>query len=414
MRRLLALALILAALPAQAMDTVLTARANGMQGNGLTRYFGLHGSAAAFTAAEYGYTWMPAAGTLSEFNFMVTVAPSSGQQTDFTIYKNGSSEITFSISGTSTTAAPAGTITVAAGDYLYVQAVGSVTSAGADVLYYCTFTSTTGGQSLVTGGSGSSTNSSSANRYCGLMGVSTWSATANDMRQCMPTGGTFSHLYVSDNTALTSGSYAINLYVNGSATALTASLTSAGTTASDVSHSVNVSAGDLVSIECVPTSPNATKRIQWGLRWTPTTDGESVLLGGSSNDLTQNLTEYNPLNTSGVAWTTTEANFQILWPAVMLKDLYVATSGAPGASPNSWTFTVRDDGSDTAITLTIGEGQTSGNDTAHTATPSAGSLIALQCAQNSVPDANDGYWGIVAYIEPPEPPASSRRVMVIE
>lgn len=411
MRRLLAVLLLLAlAAPAAGMDTILTARANSAASGGVVRWAQLMGNYTALADSLYSYTWMSSAGTVKDFNFLVSAAPGSGQADTLTVYKNTTAQFTTIISGTSTTAAPSNSFTVVAGDYVRVRCAASAGATGADLLFYSTFTGSTAGQSIVTGGSGSTTNSTTANRYAGLMGVSTFSATANDMRQVMPTGGTFSNLYVSANTALTSGSYAVNLYVNGSATALTASLTNSGTTASDVTHSVAVSAGDLVEIETVPSSPNATKRIQWGLRWTPTTDGEGLLIGGSLNDLNQTTSEFNVLNNSSGTWSTSESTFQSYWPAVELKKFYTTLSAAPNTG-NNYAFTIRDDGAGSALTLTISDAATTGSDLSHTVTPGAGSLMCLGVVPTSTPDVADAYWGLVAYIAPPA--GTTKRVMVI-
>ena len=418
MKRFLALVLLLAmASPASGMVTTLTARANSMQSNtGAVRYFQLMGAGTALTSDLYAFTWMGAAGTLGDFSFRVTSAPGAGLNSAFVIYKNAGSEITFSISGTATTATPAGTISVAAGDYVYVQCTADAGAALSDVYYTCTFTGTTAGQSLITGGSGAGASSTTVNNYGACMGVAAFSAT-EVVSQCMPTSGSISHLYCSQNTALSSGSYAITLYVNGSPSALTATLGTGGTTANDVAHSVAISAGDLVEIACVPSfapQPNATKRIQWGMRWTPTTDGEAVILGGSSNDLSTSASEFNFLNNESAAWATAEANLVIDWPAVELKYLTIQLENSPGASPNSLAFTVRDDGAGTALDVTILDPDTYGRDTTHSVTPAAGSAICIGVIPNDGPAAGNAYWGVVAYIEPEAPPAGTRRVMVIQ
>lgn len=410
MRRLLVALIVLAlATPAAGMDSILTARAGGMVGGGLTRYFQLSGAYTAQATDLYGYTWISAAGTLQSFKFLLSAAPTPGTA-DFTIYKNGVSQITFTASGSTVAYEPSGSFTVAAGDYVHVGCVGSATVTASDALYYCTFTGSSSNQALITGGSLSGTTNTTANRYGPCMGGSAGLvATVDDVRQVVPTGGTISHLYTALNSSIT-GSYTVRLYVNGSASALTVDI--AGTTpVGDTTHSVSVSAGDLIAIEIVPNSPSATRRLQWGMRWNPTTDGEGLLLAGSGDALNATQTEYNWLNNSQGSWTTGESTRQLYWPAVQLSDLFVALTAVPNTG-NNYAFTLRDDAADTSLTCTISDSATTGSDTSHTVTPAAGSLIDLQVVPTSTPDAADAYWGMVAYIAPPA--GTTKRVMVIE
>ena len=353
MKRALALLLILAALPAQAMETVLSMRAQSMQFSAVTRYSKFMGNAVAQTSLLYGYSHFSAAGELSAFSFRVATAPGAGLSTTYSIIKNGSTEFSFAISGTATTATPSNTVTVAAGDWIYIQAVNDTGVATSDVYATCLFTGTVAGESVIFGGSGSSTTSTTAVRYGALMGTAAFGVVDGDARQCFPTAGTVSHLYLSGNTALGSGNYDVTMSVNGTPSALTVTVDNSGLYFSDVTHSVAISAGDVVQLVVTPNSPDGTKRFQWGVKWTPTVDGEAVILGGASNDLSATASEFNYLNNNFGTWSTTEANLVIDWPAVELKYLTIQLENSPGASPNSYAFTVRDDGAGTALDVTI-------------------------------------------------------------
>lgn len=69
-----------------------------------------------------------------------------------------------------------------------------------------------------------------------------------------PISGAISNLQIKTTPALTTGSYTVVLMVNGSASTLTATVSAGGSTASDTTHTVNVSAGDLLEWRLTPSS----------------------------------------------------------------------------------------------------------------------------------------------------------------
>lgn len=79
----------------------------------------------------------------------------------------------------------------------------------------------------------------------------------------------------------------------------------------------------------------------------------------------------------------TEANVNgVMAVACTVSAMYVVLSAAPG-STKSWTFTLRKNGSDTAITCTISDPATTGNDTAHTVTFAAGDTWSIKGAPST-------------------------------
>ncbi|HOX70466.1 hypothetical protein [Dokdonella sp.] len=72
--------------------------------------------------------------------------------------------------------------------------------------------------------------------------------------------------------------------------------------------------------------------------------------------------------------------------------LQVRTNVVPGASPNSYTFTVYVNGAATAATCVIGTGATSCSDSVHTVAISMGDAVSLQQVGFSTPTAASVTW----------------------
>lgn len=77
---------------------------------------------------------------------------------------------------------------------------------------------------------------------------SNMSSTISRIQTVIPCDGTFSRLYANRDSGGATYSVSCTLYINGSATALTCTLAAADTDANDTTHSVAVTAGQLVAI----------------------------------------------------------------------------------------------------------------------------------------------------------------------
>ena len=87
----------------------------------------------------------------------------------------------------------------------------------------------------------------------------------------MPVGGTLKNLYVAVEKTPTSGKdYMLVVVVNGSQSSLAVDITSGSTTGSDLTHSVTVSAGDLVSMYMTHATASAANcHAMWSMELAP-------------------------------------------------------------------------------------------------------------------------------------------------
>ncbi|MFA5054289.1 MAG: hypothetical protein WC565_09535, partial [Parcubacteria group bacterium] len=242
-------------------------------------------------------------------------------------------------------------------------------------------------QQVLFGGRPSDALNNAATEYNAVAGANTWNATESARVQCVSAPGTIDSLYVelTADPGTSPDAYRFTLRKNGSDTALTCTITADATSGSDVSHSVAVVAGDVVSIQCEAlNTPSATPGAQWTMRFTSTNAAESLILGHVGCAAAN--TVYHGICAGGSAYSTTENDVRQVCPtAGTIKNLYVSLSIDPGTSPDAYTFTLRKNGADTALTCTIVANDTTGNDTAHTVAVVAGDVLTMSIVPVSTP-----------------------------
>lgn len=191
-------------------------------------------------------------------------------------------------------------------------------------------------------------------------GRSSGNASETARYHVVPSAGTFRNLRVKLASALSSGSWAISLYVNGSASTLTLTADNSGTTFSDTTHSVSVSAGDRVCIQSVPSSPNAAKTAQMSVEYESSTSNTVMISGcsGATDMPASAAAYYLPIYSPGNE--STESTVYAVMPcAGTVKHLYVYLETAPG-STYTRTFAICKNGSTTggaSVTYTGSEYQ---------------------------------------------------------
>ena len=116
---------------------------------------------------------------------------------------------------------------------------------------------------------------------------------------------------------------------------------------------------------------------------------EQVVFGGSPDTLNSGATEYAFPNGGEAGWYGTETyRAQGVSAAGVMKNLYVELSAAPGAGAgDAYTFTLMVNGVASALTCTITQPATSGNDTTHEVALAAGDRISLRATPVSTPSA---------------------------
>lgn len=210
------------------------------------------------------------------------------------------------------------------------------------------------------------------------------SSGSNIIRAVMPTAGTFDKLYVRYVYASTTGS--ITLYVNNVATSLTCSVASASS-CNELSASVSVSAGDMISWRSTASSSNGRASIS--MRFSPTVSGEAILLNGQTGS------QVPPTFTTGYStitspYGTTEYG-NIIPYAANLKKLFTYIATAP-SSGKSRAFTFRKGVttfSDTSLTCTIANTAVDCSDTSNVVAITAGESINLKSVPSGSPPSSN-------------------------
>ena len=226
-----------------------------------------------------------------------------------------------------------------------------------------------------------------ATEYARIDGVAIWEAT-EDINELLyfAVAGTLINLRVllhnstGTLTAPPSGkTFAFTVMKNASASSLTTTISGAETSDQDLTNSVDIAAGDRVSLRCVPTGgAGANRYASWSLVFIPDTAGESVYFNAGG--------PWNKASGTGFATLVgvcsspdahTQANMrQYAATAGKIKNLRLALNQAPGTGAEAYRLTLYINQVATAMTVTISGASTSGNYTATEITVTAGDLCA--------------------------------------
>jgi len=240
-------------------------------------------------------------------------------------------------------------------------------------------------------------------RYANLQGYG-YDVVENDMRCVCPTSGTIKNLYVQlqVDPGTAPDAHKFTLRIGGVSQALTVTITADNRTGNDTGNDIAVSAGDILTLITEPlNTPSSSGTAAVGMTFVADTDGESLILSGSQDDLDNTATEYSYLiSNHTTTWTTTEAERYQLGQACTLKKLYVLLSGTPGAG-NKYTLTVRIAGASSNVVAEVADTATTGNSGALEDTVANDNYVGLQVVPTSTPTVRDAYWGLVSYIVPP-------------
>lgn len=235
-------------------------------------------------------------------------------------------------------------------------------------------------------------NASSAftnNNYNVVMGggmEASWDGTEANRYQVIPANGTISDLRIQTTAALGGGQTAtFTLMVNGVASALTATVLAGGSTAVST-DGVSISAGDYVSLYCTTTGAASTNAY-WSTLWVPDTVNQSITTLSAYTDAGSTLYAL-PQGIAKSALATGEQYFEVPVPtAGTFSKMYVKLSVDPGAAPDAYSFTLRVNTADTALTCTVAADATTGSDLTHSVAVVAGNVMAIKIAPLNGPAA---------------------------
>lgn len=356
------------------------------------------GRSLPYTAAGANVAWthfgttyaqvMAVAGTFQNLVFQVTTPPGTGASWTMTLFQNGSpTALTCTISGTNTIASDTShNITVTPGDTFGLNVTSTGTPAATTFPQFgMTFTDTNGGETFVAAQQTSTGPSNSTTNYISI-GDGTPGATLATQEMVMPAAGTLDQMYIRGTAPGTGTSFALTVFKNGVSTGITATLSGTNVTATDLSHSVAFAAGDLITIQSVPSGTPTTGVMSFCFRFVPTTPGQSLgftreAFPGNSTTVTNYMNSFG--TTAG--GTTTESNVYAIAPiAFTIQDLYF-TSVASGTS-KSRQLIFRQNGNNTALTTTLsGASQTTNSDTSDSISVSKLDLIDFASVPTGTP-----------------------------
>lgn len=400
----------------------------GMCGSGLmdataTEYYPVMGGGTllATSSTDTVIQIVSANGKLHDLHVEISGTPGGGNSYAFTLYVNNTATaLTCTISGAvdTTCADTSNQVSVSAGDEVFLEVVPTSSPTTRFSEWTMTFSGDTAAESLLMSASGNSTTNQN-NLHHGLIGmIQAYEPTEIEGTSVIPTTGTISDLYVINLTDPGAGSSRVHtLYVNGVATALTCTVSDTNTHCSDVTNSTTVYPGDLVYYYMTLTGFTGTK-FSYGAKFTAETDGEFIMMATGDGVPSNATTSYGDPTTGDQSnWSTSGTLTDNLISSVTLKSLYVVAESSPG-SGNTWVFTVQDDGSDTALTVTFTDADQSGNFQG-SADVTTLHQIDLASVPTSSPTQGSINFSIAAYITPPAGAggggggASSRRRIII-
>lgn len=358
------------------------------------------------TSMDY-YVVVPCSGTFSNLRVRVGSAPGTNKSFAFTVLKNGvATALTCTISGSNTTASDlTHSFTVAAGDLLYIKIVPTGTPTSSLPYVSLLFTNSDGLSPLLSSVYGANFNATTQRYHPLMCDNSGGAANVTISSVVIPTNGTISNLFVNLSTAPGAGKYwDFKVYKNGSSTAITTRISDTAKVGNDTTHSISVSAGDIVCVSSIPNSTPSGSTGAFGLTFKPDTDGESIHTMTDAGAYSPQANTFY-LAAEGGKWTqkTTEIQFCAITKDLVLKKLYTKVYAAPGAG-NSETFTARKNGADQSLTCQIADAATSANDTVNTVSYSEGDDLQIKVVNSATLSSANTYpaFSLVAYIQPPQ------------
>lgn len=354
------------------------------------------------------YKLMSPAGVIKYLRFKLSGAPGVGKKYTFTLILNGApTAMTFEIADNDTTGNDiVHQIDVVGGDKVSIRIVPTGNPAAVVPAWTSIFSGETDNESLITGGSWWPMHFTAAIEYAQVMcGFTQYDDIEIDHRQVVPTAGTIKNLYV--ETGVDPGDppegfrWTLRKGLPMANTGLTVTIIADDNTGNDLVHTVDVVASDILTLMIEIIDVPGFPRSAWAMTFVADVDGESIVMGGSLDDLNAAATEYLNITSSEIIeWNPVEADERAIGHVSNLKKLYLLLSGSPGVG-NSYDFTVRIAGAGSNITVHIHDNDTTGNSGALEDDLALDEYVGLQVVPLGGPTVRDAYWGFVCYIELP-------------
>ncbi len=394
-------------------------------------WFGTRGTSISNTATRFnsvigGLGWAasepqstmvcPSAGTIKTLKVELETAPGSGKSWAFTLMVDGvASTLTVTIADSAVSGSDlVNQVSISAGQFMTLRSIPSGTPADTGPKFTMVFTGTTAKESVIMAAGGPTLNSA-ANEFAPISIFSGFdhSTTELDRQQMCAGSGTIKNLYVklSADPGTDPDAYRFTVRLNGVSQTLTTTITANDTTGNDTVNSFTVSPGDLLSVLVEPlNTPSASPRCSISVTFVADTNGESLLLAGSDDDIHFSATEhFGIIGFPDDNWGVGEVTRRTILDTCVLRDLYVELENSPGAG-NSYVFSTRillDSSTDPNATysdgnmsVTISGTDKTGNDTVNSDSLVPGESIVIQSLPDSLPTIGQAKWGMVMFIGP--------------
>ena len=401
----LLLALIIPSI-AVAMDTPITAGGSTVPSLTVTNYSSISGNLLNWDTVEGNVRNINSADscTIKSFFCSVGTAPGVGKSWSFTLVDNAvDTALVCTIADANTTGSDlSDTVTSGAGRTYSYKSVPSGTPTAPVTVGFSILFSCGANVSPIFGGTRATTMATGATEYHSIMENAAGGATLANKDQVIPTGGALSKMYVElTGTPGGTATYAFTLLKNDITQTMLCTVLSGATTCSDLANpAISFTAGDLVALQDTPALTPTARIAHYSFLWTPTIDGESLLLGASGSAMnTAGATRFLGWTGTSMSWTATEASTQSLVNAAILKNFYVNLITAPGGAA-SYTLRSRIGAANGNVLVTITGANTTGSDTSNSDTLSDGNKINVSSLSASTPASSIPRWGAVLYIAP--------------
>lgn len=219
---------------------------------------------------------------------------------------------------------------------------------------------------------------------------------STDVDSCeviMPVAGTLRNLRIKLPTAPGVGtSVTYTVFKNGSATAITVTISGTNVAATDSSNSIAVAAGDRIVTQMTKTGSPAGSNPYQSLEFEGDVAKENFI-GGSDNSPSTSTTEYHYPPGTGVNATSIFLGM-VIPHACTIKTFYLRAENAPGIG-KTWTASIYKNGSQEVTTVVaITDAATTGNSIGLGVALSAGDRIIIQIVPAGTPASSALSWGI--------------------
>lgn len=377
------------------MEQIIIAGRFGALNTSAVRYNKIASGSSWTSTEDYRRQIIPMDGIFSKLRIKLDGSPGTGKSYTFTLRVNGvDTVLAVTISDDETTGSELiQNVQVNAGDSVTFKCEPSGSPTARTAYWSILFSGGESQTSIIIGGY-NNLPSATLITYNSLEAGFAWDTNEGNKIQIVTRSGTIKNLHILLDTAPGAGkSRTFTLRVNEADTTLTCTISDDETTGNDTSHEVTVSASDRVTLKCNPSGTPADCYAYWGATFKSDVDSENLILSGNNQDLIAAAVRWAPLSLAGDQSWNVESKAYQLGREGKIKNLYVRLSAKPDTG-KSYTFTLRVNEADTALTVTISDDETTGSDTSNEVTISDDDYLTLQCTPSGTPDVVDAFWGV--------------------